>query len=74
MPLFHLAETPLEDKIVRDPEFQDGLSYGKPRPGHPEGAVRFHIVEVLKNVEEFYGDSPHRMYLRLISNIHDTFK
>lgn len=67
-------ETRLERRIAADPEWQAGLSYGRPRPGHPEGAVVHHIAEVLVNVDRFYGDSPLREKLRLIALIHDTFK
>jgi hypothetical protein len=67
-------ETILEQKIISSPEWLEGISWGKPRPGHPEGAVLFHILEVLNNVDDFYGNSPLREKLRIISIIHDTFK
>lgn len=66
-------ETDLEKKIIRDPEFIKGALYGRPRPGHPEGAVIYHIAEVLANVEK-YSDILTRRDLRLIAIIHDTFK
>lgn len=66
-------ETELEKKIVEDPEFNAGLSWGKPRPGHPEGVVSFHIEEVLSNVD-LYSKRDKRESLRLIAIVHDTFK
>lgn len=66
-------ETELEKMIVNDPEFIEGADYGKPRSGHPEGKVVYHIREVLDNVEKYSNES-NRKDLRLIALIHDTFK
>lgn len=66
-------ENALEEAIINDVEFIDGASYGKPRPGHPEGEVINHIKEVLDNVDKF-SDSIDRIDLRLVTIIHDTFK
>ena len=63
-----------ERQIAADPEWQAGLRYGVPRPGHPEGAVLWHVRDVLDNVERLYGDSPWRERLRLIALVHDAFK
>lgn len=67
-------ETSLEQDIISSTEWIEGASWGEPRPGHPEGAVIFHILEVLGNVDNLYGNSPLREKLRIISIIHDTFK
>ncbi len=65
----------LEESIVGDAEWQKGAEYGKPRGGHPEGKVIFHIEEVLRNVENLPDISEsERAQLRLITIIHDTFK
>jgi hypothetical protein len=64
----------IEIAICNDPEFIEGAMYGKPRGGHPEGAVIYHIKEVLANVDKFYGDDLDRDELRVIAIIHDTFK
>jgi hypothetical protein len=66
-------ESELEKRIVSDPEFVEGAGYGKPRNGHPEGQVVYHIREVLDNVEKF-STPENREDLRLIAIIHDTFK
>jgi hypothetical protein len=66
-------ETELEKRIISDPEFIEGAGYGKPRKGHPEGQVVYHIREVLDNVDKF-SNSYNREDLRIIALIHDTFK
>ena len=65
-------ESELEEAIINDVEFIDGASYGKPRHGHPEGEIIYHIKDVLNNVDRFAGSN--RADLRLIAIIHDTFK
>ncbi len=66
-------ETELEKRIVSTPEFIEGANYGKPRHGHPEGQVGYHIREVLDNVDKI-STPENRADLRLIALIHDTFK
>jgi hypothetical protein len=66
-------ESDLELKIIIDPQFEEGAVWGKPRSGHPEGAVIHHIGHVLANVDK-YCTADNRAYLRLITIIHDTFK
>lgn len=66
-------ESELEKRIISDPEFIEGAGYGKPRPGHPEGQVAYHIREVLDNVDKF-STPENRSHLRIIALIHDTFK
>jgi len=66
-------ETELEKTIIGNEEFRTGCLYGKPRSGHPEGQIIFHIREVLANVEK-YSTKNDREKLRVISLIHDTFK
>lgn len=68
-------ETALEARIIGDPEWQQGVAWGKPRHGHSEGNVKFHIVAVLHNIEKLPKISPEeRAQLRLIALLHDTFK
>lgn len=67
-----------ELRIVSDPEWREGASYGKPRPGHPEGEIVYHVLEVLENVDtwckEHNSTASERAKLRVIAMIHDTFK
>ena len=45
-------ETDIENQLINDPDFKEGLFWGKPRYGHPEGKVIYHIAEVLKNIDQ----------------------
>ena len=67
-------ENDLERDVMSSEEWIEGARWGVPRKGHPEGAIIYHIHEVLGNVERKYGDSPIRDKLRIITIIHDTFK
>ena len=67
-------ETDLERAIAADPEWQEGARWGRPRPGHPEGAVANHVADVLENVEREALDEEDRAALRLIALLHDAFK
>jgi len=67
-------ETELEQAFLNDPDFMEGLMWGTPRFGHPEGKVVYHIREVLDNVEKLSVSKEDRERLRLITFAHDTFK
>ena len=67
-------ESDLEFRIITEPEFQNGLFWGKPRFGHPEGQVINHIFEVLENVDRLNTSPEIRQKLRIITYVHDTFK
>lgn len=67
-------ETDLEVEICTAPEWQKGAVWGRPRPGHPEGQVRYHLIEVLANVERYATSPEERRDLRLIALIHDALK
>lgn len=68
-------ESSLEERIINDPEWQEGAGWGEPRRGHPEGAVIFHIAEVLQNINKLNGISElEKEQLRLIALIHDSLK
>lgn len=67
-------ETDLECKLLQDDDFREGLSWGQPRFGHPEGKVLYHIREVLDNIEKLSLSNKQREQLRLITFVHDTFK
>lgn len=70
-----LPETPQEAEYITRPEIIDGLMWGLPRYGHPEGKVAYHIREVFNNIDllKSIGDDTRTM-LRTIALIHDTFK
>ena len=68
-------ETDLERLLLQQPEVQEGLLWGVPRYGHPEGEVYRHVKEVLDNINALPNlSTADRRYLRLIAYIHDTFK
>jgi hypothetical protein len=69
-----LLETTLEQKLLDFPEFLEGLFWGMPRYGHPEGKVLYHIREVLDNIEKLTVSTLDRERLRLVAIVHDTFK
>lgn len=70
------AHSDLEVAIMEDETWQEGLFFGKPRYGHPEGKIIRHIHEVLENVENLSPKISKQEYhdLRLVTLIHDTFK
>ena len=67
-------ENELEVTLLKDQEFRVGLLWGKPRFGHPEGKVVYHIREVLDNIDRLQLPTQERQQLRLIAFVHDTFK
>jgi len=67
-------ETELERQLLLHPEVRQGLLWGKPRHGHPEGAVYKHVKEVFNNIEKLTISTHLREQLRLIAVIHDAFK
>jgi hypothetical protein len=67
-------ESDLEDFIMSQPEWIKGTLWGTPRPGHPEGKVLYHLMEVLKNVDVATNCPKTRSTLRLITLVHDSFK
>src|SRR5947209_17286933 len=69
-----VPETPLEERIVSNARWIAGASWGRPRPGHPEGQVRLHIAEVLSNLDRENLGQEARSKLRVVALVHDTFK
>ena len=39
-------------RVVSDPRYLKNIEYGRPRHGHPEGKVKFHIAELEANLEK----------------------
>lgn len=67
-------ENDVERRIAADPEWQRGVEWGTPRRGHPEGAVKHHIADVLANVDREAAGEQERRRLRLAALVHDSFK
>ena len=67
-------ENPLEKQLLQLPNVIEGLHWGQPRYGHPEGKVGLHIREVLDNIDQLIITEQERELLRLAAFVHDTFK
>ncbi len=67
-------ENALERQLLAVPAFRQGLCWGVPRFGHPEGQIYKHIIEVYANIDRLPLDAAIRTRLRLIALVHDTFK
>ncbi len=67
-------EEDLERRIAADPDWQAGVLWGAPRSGHPEGAVKWHVAEVLANLDRLDLDTEDRRRLRVAALVHDTWK
>ena len=67
-------ETDVERAIAADESWREGVEWGLPRRGHPEGAVKHHVADVLANVEREATSPEERRRLRLAALVHDAFK
>jgi len=67
-------ETDQERRLAADPLWKAGAEWGAPRSGHPEGAIKWHIAEVLANLDRLELATDSRRRLRLAALVHDTWK
>jgi hypothetical protein len=67
-------ETDLEQRVVSEPELREGLAWGEPRTGHPEGAVGTHVSHLLERIEADGDSGERRELLRFMALVHDGFK
>jgi hypothetical protein len=67
-------ETELERALSADPVLQEGLAWGKPRRGHPEGSVGAHVADLLETIERWGEAGKRREELRFIALVHDALK
>jgi hypothetical protein len=67
-------ETELERRVVAEPELVEGLAWGEPRAGHPEGAVGTHVSHLLEALDQSGETGERRELLRFMSIVHDAFK
>jgi hypothetical protein len=68
------AETELERALIADPALQEGLSWGKPRRGHPEGTVGAHVADLLATIDRWGETGKRREELRFVALVHDSLK
>lgn len=67
-------ESELERRLVSDPVLLEGLAWGRPREGHPEGSVGRHVADLLRTIDEWGETGARRSDLRFLSLIHDSMK
>jgi hypothetical protein len=67
-------ENALERAISLDPRLLGGLAWGKPREGHPEGAVAEHVSELFETLASWHEPEPRRSELRFVALVHDALK
>jgi hypothetical protein len=69
-------ETDLERRLISQPAMLEGLAWGEPRYGHPEGKVVYHVVDVFENIRRLSPALSANAYrqMRLIALLHDSFK
>ena len=67
-------QSELERALVAQPELLEGLAWGAPRKGHPEGAVGAHVADLLQRLDEEETDACLRADLRFCVLVHDSFK
>ncbi len=63
--------------VKADSRYRKNIEYGEPRPGHPEGKVKFHIADLEENLEalRIKGISQENYWkLMFLIHTHDSFK
>jgi hypothetical protein len=67
-------ENDLEARVAVDPGLLRGLSWGRPRHGHPEGSVGRHVADLLAQIDRLGERGALRAELRFIALVHDSLK
>jgi hypothetical protein len=67
-------ESELERRLIADPELREGLAWGKPRSGHPEGTVGAHVAHLLETIDRWCETGDRRAELRFLALVHDAMK
>jgi HD domain len=67
-------ESELEEALSRDPVLLEGLAWGKPRRGHPEGRVAAHVAHLLETIDRWGERGERRAELRFLALVHDALK
>ena len=67
-------ENDLEARVTVDPGLLRGLSWGRPRHGHPEGSVGRHVADLLAQIDRLGERGALRAELRFIALVHDSLK
>jgi hypothetical protein len=69
-----VPETELERALAEDPVLLEGLAWGKPRRGHPEGRVGVHVADLIAKIDRWGERGARRAELRFIALVHDALK
>jgi hypothetical protein len=67
-------ENELERAVSGDPVLLEGLRWGEPRSGHPEGSVGAHVRDLLATIDDWREPEPRRPELRFLALVHDSLK
>ncbi len=67
-------ESELERRLAADPDLLEGLGWGRPREGHPEGSVGNHVADLLETIDAWGETGVRRAELRFIAIVHDSMK
>jgi hypothetical protein len=67
-------ENELEREVTADPVLLDGLAWGEPRRGHPEGSVGAHVADLLETIDRWGETGRRREELRFLALVHDSLK
>ena len=67
-------ENDLERAVAADPRLLEGLAWGSPRRGHPEGSVGRHVADLLVTIDDWGETGDRRSDLRFVPLVHDGFK
>jgi hypothetical protein len=67
-------ESELERRLMQDQELLDGLAWGRPRSGHPEGSVGAHAADLLDTIDRWGETGRRRAELRFLALVHDALK
>ncbi len=65
------------ERVKADPRYQRNVEYGEPRPGHPEGKVKYHLADLEANLEALkprLESEADYWKLKFLIHTHDTFK
>jgi len=52
----------------------EGLRWGTPRRGHPEGSIGAHVGDLLRTIDQWGETGTRRCELRFLALVHDTLK
>jgi hypothetical protein len=69
-----IPETELERALAGDPALRQGLAWGRPRRGHPEGSVGAHVADLLETIDRWGETGTRREELRFLALVHDSLK